>query len=150
MFCQKLKIGKHKLVLKFQQSLQDFVRLKLYLLVFDFKLVLKKGKKKIIIRNLHNLIMRNCDQLMFGLSQLDVTGEQTREQNKEQCFVSTRNNNNNNKKYDPLATGMNCLTMPQMELRISQKKKEENIIILRKKGVDVFNNVTHGVMFFCL
>lgn len=46
--------------------------------------------------------MRNCDQLMFGLRQLDVTGEQTREQNKEQCFVSTKNNNNNNKKYDPL------------------------------------------------
>lgn len=57
----------------------------------------ERKKKKIIIRNLHNLIMRNCDQLMFGLSQLDVTGEQTREQNKEQCFVSTRNNNNNNK-----------------------------------------------------
>lgn len=73
--------------------------LKLYLLACDFKLVLKKGKIKIISRNLHNLIMRNCDQLMFGKSQLDVTGEQTREQNKEQCFVSTKNNN---KKHDPL------------------------------------------------
>ena len=79
---------------------------------FRLQIGIEEREKKIIIRNLHNLIMRNCDQLMFGLSQLDVTGEQTREQNKEQCFVSTRNNNNNNKKYDPLATGMNCLTMP--------------------------------------
>lgn len=63
---------------------------------------IEERKKKIISRNLHNLIMRNCDQLMFGLRQLDVTGEQTREQNKKQCFVSTKNNNNNNKKYDPL------------------------------------------------
>ena len=79
---------------------------------FRLQIGIEERKKKIIIRNLHNLIMRNCDQLIFGLSQLDVAGEQTREQNKEQCFVSTRNNNNNNKKYDPLATGMNCLTMP--------------------------------------
>lgn len=64
---------------------------------FRLQIGIEERKKKIIIRNLHNLIMRNCDQLMFGLSQLDVTGEQTREQNKEQCFVSTRNNNNNNK-----------------------------------------------------
>lgn len=64
---------------------------------FRLQIGIEEREKKIIIRNLHNLIMRNCDQLMFGLSQLDVTGEQTREQNKEQCFVSTRNNNNNNK-----------------------------------------------------